>query len=123
MPIKPGYPGFFLVWTGCAGKLLNIVVWKHLPIVPWDDRLIHFERSIDMIDELRWVIGLNVVLALWLGMLADSWKGRRVGVWMLIGFLTSVFGLALLIYLPSCRSEEQDKAMRRPFSPKDSYGH
>jgi MFS family permease len=76
-----------------------------------------------MIDELRWVIGLNVVLALWLGMLADSWKGRRMGVWMVIGFLTSIFGLALLIYLPSCRRDGQEKDVRRPFSREDSYGH
>ena len=50
-----------------------------------------------MIDELRWVMGLNLVLAIWLGMLADSWKGRRMYVWIAIGLVTSVFGIVLLL--------------------------
>jgi len=51
-------------------------------------------------DDLRWVVGLNLVLAIWIGMLADTWKGRRSHVWMVIGFTTSLFGLALLAWLP-----------------------
>ena len=52
-----------------------------------------------MIDELRWLIGLNLVLAIWLGMLADSWKGRRMYAWIAIGLVTSVFGIVLLLYV------------------------
>ena len=54
-------------------------------------------------DELRWVVGLNFVLAIWIGMLADSWKGRRLYVWMAIGFTTSFVGLLLLVWMPKLK--------------------
>lgn len=65
-------------------------------------------------DELRWIIGLNLVLAIWLGMLADSWKGRRLYVWMGIGFVTSLLGLALLSYLP--KVERRRKIIALPLA-------
>ena len=76
-----------------------------------------------MVDEWRWLIGLNLVLALWLGMLADSWKGRRMGAWMAIGLCTSVFGLALLILMPKLPVTKQAEKRSNPFAPTDSYGH
>lgn len=76
-----------------------------------------------MMDDLRWMIGLNVVLALWLGMLADSWKGRRIGVWMMIGMLTSVFGLLILAFLPKLPRSEARTTPVNNFGRSDSYGH
>lgn len=76
-----------------------------------------------MIDELRWMIGLNFVLALWLGMLADSWKGRRVGVWMVIGMFTSVLGLIILAWLPKLPRTATRPAPVNGFARSDSYGH
>lgn len=76
-----------------------------------------------MIEEIRWLIGLNLVLSLWLGMLADSWKGRRMGVWMVIGMVTSVAGLAILIYMPKVARGDDDIQVRSRFQPTDSYGH
>ena len=49
-----------------------------------------------MLNELRWLLGLNLVLSLWLGMLANAWKGRNTVLWFLIGLCTSVLGLLAL---------------------------
>jgi hypothetical protein len=53
-----------------------------------------------MLTELRWLIGFNLVLSLWLGMLANTWKGRNTAGWFMIGLCTSVFGLVALAWLP-----------------------
>jgi hypothetical protein len=53
-----------------------------------------------MHSELRWLIGFNVVLSVWLGMLANSWKGRNTYGWMIIGLFTSVAGILLLTFMP-----------------------
>jgi MFS family permease len=78
-----------------------------------------------MIDELRWLMGLNLVLAIWLGMLADSWKGRRMYVWMLIGICTSLAGLLALALLPKLqrRAQPQIQSVAPQFLHTDSYGH
>lgn len=78
-----------------------------------------------MFDELRWLLGLNLVIAIWLGMLADSWKGRRMYVWMAIGLLTSVAGLVALMFLPKIHPEVRTDRTKTPsrYSPTDSYGH
>jgi hypothetical protein len=73
-----------------------------------------------MFDELRWMIGLNLVLAIWLGMLADSWKGRGMYRWMAIGMLTSVFGLVLLLFMPALPRTAQRETQ---FGRRDSFGH
>ena len=76
-----------------------------------------------MIEELRWFVGLNIVLAFWMGLLADSWKGRRIGVWMAIGMVTSLGGLILLICMPKLPRPTQELHRQNRFAPKDSYGH
>lgn len=78
-----------------------------------------------MFDELRWLFGLNLVIALWLGMLADSWKGRRMYVWMAIGLVTSVAGVIALALLPKVKpvaGASQPEGAQR-YSTNDSYGH
>lgn len=80
-----------------------------------------------MFDELRWLLGLNLVLAIWLGMLADSWKGRRMYVWIGIGLLTSVAGLVLLTFMPKLARAEAPAPPATGTTPRfsrtDSYGH
>ena len=56
-----------------------------------------------MLSELRWLLGLNLVLALWLGMLANAWKGRNTYCWFFIGICTSLIGLVVLWTLPKLR--------------------
>lgn len=53
-----------------------------------------------MIGEFGWLIGLHVVAAIWLGLLASAWKGRNTWTWVAIGLVSSLFGLVLLIRLP-----------------------
>lgn len=53
-----------------------------------------------MISEFGWLIGLHVVLAIWLGLLASAWKGRNTWLWIGIGLITSLPGLILLLRLP-----------------------
>ena len=78
-----------------------------------------------MFDELRWLMGLNFVIAIWLGMLADSWKGRRMYVWMAIGLVTSVGGLVVLAFLPKLTSSAAPERSELPtrYGQTDSYGH
>lgn len=75
------------------------------------------------IDDLRWLMGLNLVLAVWLGMLADSWKGRHMYRWMAIGLVTSVAGLVLLVCVKKLPKEQYDNKRGNGFSRQDSYGH
>ncbi len=72
-------------------------------------------------DELRWIVGLNIVLAIWLGMLADTWKGRRLYVWMAIGFFTSVVGVVLLAYLPKIVRQKTPVRIAVDYSLADGY--
>ena len=78
-----------------------------------------------MFDELRWLMGLNLVVAIWLGMLADSWKGRRMYVWMAIGLVTSVAGLVVLAFLPKVQPADPHSRSKSPsrYTTTDSYGH
>lgn len=76
-----------------------------------------------MVDELRWIMGLNLVLAIWIGMLADSWKGRRMYVWMAIGLFTSIAGLIVLAMLPKLKREQHQAKVASEFGRTDSYGH
>ena len=57
-----------------------------------------------MIGEFGWVIGLHAVMAIWLGLLASTWKGRNTWVWVGIGLATSLLGLILLARLPRLTS-------------------
>ena len=75
------------------------------------------------IDDLRWLMGLNVVLAVWLGMLANSWKGRHMYGWMIIGLFTSVAGLVLLVLVKKLPTSPRDDKHVNGFAPTDSYGH
>lgn len=75
------------------------------------------------IDDLRWLMGLNLVLAVWLGMLADSWKGRNMYGWMAIGLCTSLAGLVLLLFVQKRPKAPQENKPSNGFSPTDSYGH
>lgn len=52
-----------------------------------------------IITELGWIVGLHLVLAVWLGLLASAWKGRSTYTWIAIGLLTSIMGLLLLVRL------------------------
>ena len=74
-------------------------------------------------DDLRWLMGLNLVLAVWLGMLADSWKGRHMYGWIVIGLFTSVIGLALLLFVKKLPKTQNRSKMSNGFAPTDSYGH
>ncbi len=81
-----------------------------------------------MFDELRWLLGLNLVISIWLGMFADSWKGRRMYVWMAIGLVTSVAGLVALAFLPKIQADGSNARAKAParYNPNnttDSYGH
>lgn len=62
-----------------------------------------------MLMELRWLIGFNLVLSLWLGMLANAWKGRNTYGWFLIGLCTSVLGLVMLSFLPKLTPRRRDR--------------
>lgn len=53
-----------------------------------------------MISEFGWLIGLHVVMAIWIGLLASAWKGRNTWAWIAIGLTTSLLGLVLLVRLP-----------------------
>lgn len=53
-----------------------------------------------MISEFGWLIGLHVVMAIWIGLLASAWKGRDTWAWIAIGLTTSLLGLILLVRLP-----------------------
>ena len=75
------------------------------------------------IDDLRWLMGLNVVLAIWLGMLANSWKGRHMYGWMAIGLFTSLAGLMLLVWVKKLPKPLRTEKLGNSFSPTDSYGH
>lgn len=75
------------------------------------------------IDDLRWLMGLNVVLAIWLGMLADSWKGRHMYGWMAIGLFTSLAGLVLLVFVKKLPKAPRTEKLGNGFSRTDSYGH
>lgn len=54
-------------------------------------------------EEFRWLLGLNLVVAVWLGMLANSWKGRSLYRWALIGLIFNVAGLLVLVLLPKIK--------------------
>lgn len=75
------------------------------------------------IDDLRWVMGLNFVLAVWLGMLADSWKGRNMYGWIAIGLCTSLVGLLLLVVVKKLSGKPERENADNGFAPTDSYGH
>ncbi len=53
-----------------------------------------------MVGEYGWLIGVHIVLAIWLGLLASAWKARNTWVWVGIGLTTSLLGLILLARLP-----------------------
>lgn len=53
-----------------------------------------------MIGEFGWLIGLHLVMAIWLGLLASAWKGRNTWIWIGIGLTTSLVGVTLLARLP-----------------------
>lgn len=73
-------------------------------------------------DDVRWVLGLNLVMAVWLGMLADSWKGRHMYGWMLIGLFTSLAGLVLLAFVKKLPKATRIDKCADGFAPTDSYG-
>ena len=58
-------------------------------------------------EKLQWFLGLNLVLAIWLGLLAEHWKGRGMVRWTAIGLVTSVAGPLLLLLVPSVKHGQQ----------------
>ena len=74
-----------------------------------------------MSEELQWFLALNLVLAIWLGMLAESWKGRGMFRWMAIGLVMSVTGLLLLAFLPSVKQERKTAAGDENFPGQDFW--
>lgn len=74
-------------------------------------------------DELRWLLGMNLVMAIWLGMLADYWKGRRMYTWMVIGMLTSVVGLLALAMLPKLQFSESTEGKKSRLPSPSPYGN
>jgi hypothetical protein len=63
-----------------------------------------------MLNEIRWLLGFNVILSIWIGMLANAWKGRNSYGWFAIGLCISVFGLGLLAALPKLANAVGNKA-------------
>ena len=51
-------------------------------------------------EAFRWMLGLNLVVGIWLGMLANSWKGRSLYRWAMIGLVFNIAGLLVLAMLP-----------------------
>ena len=79
-----------------------------------------------IIDDLYWVIGLNIVFSIWLGMLADAWKGRQMSTWVAIGLCTSVAGLVMLLMLPKLsKQHRQPRDLHANLRSRrtDSYSH
>lgn len=60
-----------------------------------------------MIGEFGWLLGLHVVMAIWLGLLASAWKGRNTWAWIGIGLTTSLLGLLFLARLPRASPAEE----------------
>lgn len=54
-------------------------------------------------EAIRWLLGLNLVAGVWLGMLANSWKGRSLYRWALIGFIFNLGGLVILTVVPKLK--------------------
>lgn len=65
---------------------------------------------------LGWIIGLHLVLAVWLGVLASAWKNRTMWRWIAIGLGTSFVGVILLARMPrlsrASRLAETDMQMQ-----------
>ena len=74
-----------------------------------------------MSEELQWFMGLNLVLAIWLGLLAEHWKGRGIYRWMAIGMVMSVTGLLLLAFLPSVKQGQKTVAGNGNFVGQDFW--
>ena len=53
-----------------------------------------------MSEELQWFLVVNAVFAIWLGMLAQAWKGRSQYRWIAVDLVMSAGGLVVLVLLP-----------------------
>ena len=71
-----------------------------------------------MSEDLQWFLGLNLVLSIWLGMLAEHWKGRSMARWMAIGLVMSIFGALLLALLSSVKHKHNTVAVNK----KEDFG-
>jgi hypothetical protein len=74
-----------------------------------------------MIEDLRWFVALNVVLAIWVGLLAESWKGRRMFVWAMIGFAISLPAVFILAVLPKVERHVKRRRESRDAVLVNSY--
>ena len=74
-----------------------------------------------MSEELQWFLALNLILAIWLGTLAECWKGRGMFRWMAIGMVMSVAGLLLLAFLPSVKRGQKTVASDEKFVGQDFW--
>ena len=74
-----------------------------------------------MSEELQWFMGLNLVLSIWLGMLAEYWKGRGMVRWIAIGLVISVAGPLLLALLPSVKHGQKTVAGTENFIGQDFW--
>ncbi len=74
-----------------------------------------------MSEELQWFLGLNLVLSIWLGMLAEQWKGRSMIRWMAIGLVMSIIGLLLLARLPSVKGGQKTVPANGNFVGQDYW--
>lgn len=55
-------------------------------------------------EAFRWLVGLNLVVGVWLGMLAGSWKGRSFYAWAMIGLVFNIVGLLVLALMPTLKT-------------------
>jgi len=52
-------------------------------------------------EDILAAIALSLLFGSWLGILADSWKGRNVYLWTLIGICTNFVGIIILAFVPT----------------------
>ena len=74
-----------------------------------------------MSEELQWFLVLNLVLSIWLGVLAEHWKRRSMICWMAIGLVMSVTGPVLLALLPSVKNSQKTVAASGNFVGQDYW--
>ena len=74
-----------------------------------------------MSEELQWFLALNLALSIWLGVLAEHWKGRSKYLWVAIGLVTSIAGPLLLALLPSVKSNQKMIAANGNFVGQDYW--
>jgi len=52
-------------------------------------------------EDIYTAIAWSLLFGPWLGILADTWKGRNVYLWTLIGICTNIVGIIILAFVPN----------------------